>query len=103
MKRPVIWSRDALDELNTQTEFIARENPAAARRFIERIFSTGDSLEDFATGHPGRVADTYEKSVQGLPYVIAYAIIREGGAETIALLHVIHTARDWREGDWSRG
>ena len=73
MKRPVIWSRDSLDELNIQTQFIARENPPAARRVIERIFTTGDSLEDFATGHPGRVADTYEKSVQGLPYVIGYA------------------------------
>ena len=100
MKRPVIWSRDALFELSAQIDFIARENPAAARRVVERVFSTGDSLEDFATGHLGRVAETYEKSVRGLPYIIAYAIVRNGSAETIVVLHVIHTARDWRVGEW---
>jgi toxin ParE1/3/4 len=48
------------------------------------------------------VADTYEKSVGGLPYIIAYAIDRSEGAETIVVLHVIHTARDWREREWPK-
>ena len=100
MKRPVIWTRAALSELKFQIDFIARENPAAARRVVERIRSSGNCLEDFATGHPGRVAETYERSVRGLPYIIAYAIVRTGSAETIAVLYVIHTARDWRVAEW---
>ena len=40
------------------------------------------------------------KPVGGLPYIIAYAIDRKDDAETIAVLHVIHGARDWREGEW---
>lgn len=100
MKRPVVWTRTALDELKAQIDFIARENPAAARRVVKRIHLSGNSLEDFATGHPGRVVGTYEKSVRGLPYIIAYEIDRKDGAETIAVLHVIHGARDWREGGW---
>ena len=103
MKRPVVWSRAALAELKAQIAFIARENPAAARRVAERIRATGDALQDFATGHPGRVAGTYEKSVAELPYIIAYAIDRNDDAETIAVLHVIHAARDWREGEWPGG
>ena len=100
MKRPVIWTRTALDELKAQIDFITRENPSAARRVAERIRATGNGLEDFATGHAGRVAETYEKSVRGLPYIIAYAIDREDDGEAIAVLHVIHGARNWHEGEW---
>ena len=100
MKRPVEWTRAALDELNAQIAYIARENPAAARRVAQRIRATGNALQDFATGHAGRVAGTYEKSVGGLPYIIAYDIELMDGAETIKVLHVIHSARDWPEGEW---
>ena len=99
MKRTVTWSRAALDDLKAQVSYIARDNPAA-RRVAATIRKTGDALADFATGHPGRVAETYEKSVSGLPYIIAYAIDVRGDEEVIVVLHVIHTARDWREGEW---
>jgi toxin ParE1/3/4 len=100
MARRVRWSRTALDAIKVQVAHIARDNPDAASRTAQRIRATGDSLADFATGHPGRVADTYEKSVGGLPYVIAYAIDRTGADEVVVVLHVIHTSRDWREGEW---
>ena len=103
MTRTVKWSRNAFVDLKAQVAYIARDNPAAARRIAERIRSTGDQLADFATGHPGRVEGTYEKTVSGLPYIIAYAIDRTGDAEVIVVLHVIHTARDWREGEWPGG
>ena len=103
MKRPVAWSRAALEDMKAQVAFIARENPAAARRFSERIRATGNALQDFATGHAGRVAGTYEKSVGGLPYIIAYEIELMDGVEAIMVLHVIHAARDWREGEWPGG
>lgn len=100
MKRPVIWTRAALGDLNAQIAYIAHENPAAARRVAERIRATGTALADFATGHPGRVAETYEKSVRGLPYVIAYVIDRRNSDQAITVLHVIHSARDWHMGKW---
>lgn len=100
MKRAVSWSRAALNELKALVAYIARDNPVAARRVAARIRSTGDALADFATGNQGRVAETYEKSVSGLPYIIAYAIDRKEGVEAVVVLHVIHTARDWREGTW---
>ena len=100
MKRAVTWSRAALDDLKVQVSYIARDNTAAARRVAANIRKTGNALADFATGHPGRVAGTYEKSVSSLPYIIAYAIDLGGDEERIVVLHVIHTARDWREGEW---
>jgi toxin ParE1/3/4 len=100
MNRTVTWSRAALDDLKAQVAYIARDNSAAARRVAERIRGTCDELAVFATGHPGRVAATYEKSVAGLPYIIAYAIDVRGDTETIVILHVIHAAREWRAEKW---
>jgi hypothetical protein len=41
---------------------------------LAAIQQAGNGLADFATGHPGRVAGTYEKPVAGLRFVIAYAL-----------------------------
>lgn len=46
---------------------------------------------------PGGVTGTYEKSVTGLPYVIAYALMLHDGVEAVAIVRVIHTSRDWPE------
>jgi toxin ParE1/3/4 len=103
VKRPILWSRDALDDLKRQLIFIAADNPAAAERVVDRLRATAAGLEDFATGRPGRVTGTYEKSVTGLPYIIAYEIIpahESSAGEAIAILRVIHTARDWPEEGW---
>ena len=37
MKRPVEWSRDALDDIKNQMAYIAAENPTAARRVADQI------------------------------------------------------------------
>jgi toxin ParE1/3/4 len=100
VKRPILWSRDALDDLKRQLLFIAADNPAAAERVVTRLRATAAGLEDFATGRPGRVTGTYEKSVTGLPYVIAYELIPHSTGEAIAILRIIHTARDWPEEAW---
>jgi toxin ParE1/3/4 len=56
-----------------------------------------------AIGRPGRVTGTYEKSIVGLPYIIAYALTSTStGEEQVAILRVIHAARDWPKGEWPR-
>ena len=98
MIRRVQWSTDALDDLKRQIEPIALDNPDAAMRVARRIRETGTGLGAFATGRPGRVSGTYEKSVVGLPYIIAYALTDGGG--TVSILRVIHAARDWAADVW---
>lgn len=98
MTRRVQWSNDALDDLMEQIAHIAAENPGAAERVARRIREVGTELGTYATGHPGRVSGTYEKSVRGLPYVIAYAVTDEDRA--VSILRVIHAARDWRGEEW---
>lgn len=97
--RRVQWSDDALADMKEQVIHIARDDPVAARRVAKRIRETGDALSDFATGHPGRVAGTYEKSVSRLPYIIAYAL-SDNDSPILTILRVIHTSRDWLTGEW---
>jgi toxin ParE1/3/4 len=96
--RRVQSSNDALDDLLLQIAHIAADDPDAAERVARQIRAVGSALGTYATGHPGRVSGTYEKSVSGLPYVIAYALTDTDRA--VSILRVIHTARDWRDGAW---
>jgi toxin ParE1/3/4 len=99
--RDVVWSDAALDDTDILSAYIAADNPAAAHKVLDRIESAADSLGRLPSGRTGRVQGTYEKSVVGLPYVIAYAIrLLPSGAEQIVVLRVIHTARDWPKGQW---
>ena len=92
MKR-VQWSDAALDDIEAQVVFIAQDNPVAARRVSQRLRETGNALALFATGHPGRVNGTYEKSVARLPYIIVYTL--SDNDTVVTILQVIHTSRDW--------
>lgn len=92
MKR-VQWSDSALEDIKAQVVFIAQDNPVAARRVSQRLRETGNALAQFATGHPGRVNGTYEKSVARLPYIIVYTL--SDNDTVVTILQVIHTSRDW--------
>ncbi len=101
MKRRLVWSRSGLDDLKRTLSFIARDDEKAARKVRMAIDRATRLLADHPTGRRGRVSGTYEKSVLGLPYVIAYALTADrGGVETLAILRVIHTRRDWKPGQW---
>lgn len=99
--RRVAWSQDALNEFNDIVAYIARDNLTAALEVADRIEEAISSLAAMPTGRRGRVADTYEKVVSGLPYIIAYTLEpTPAGEEILAVLRIIHGARDWKEGQW---
>ena len=45
----LIWTEPALSDLNEIAEYIALENPSAARALVQRVFSVVERLER----HPG--------------------------------------------------
>jgi plasmid stabilization system protein ParE len=96
--RRVVWSQAARADIRTQITHIADDDPQAARRVAIVLEEAGNALGAFATGRPGRVAGMYEKSVRRLPYIIAYALTDTD--QTVSILRVIHTARNWPEGGW---
>ncbi|WP_313903308.1 type II toxin-antitoxin system RelE/ParE family toxin [Rhizobium laguerreae] len=74
---------------------MAKDNPDAAERVVDAIEDAGKKLGEFATGRPGRTTGTYEKSLTRLPYIISYELRSIAGRESVVILRVIHTARDW--------
>lgn len=96
--RRVVWSAAARADYLAVLRHIAADDPDAAERVVRAIRGTGEQLGDFATGHPGRVKGTYEKSASGLPFIIAYALADND--RSVAILRIIHTARDWPKGHW---
>ena len=104
MKRRVVWTDTARADYLGNLRYIAQENPAAAERVAARIESAAANLGELATGRPGRVTGTYEKVLPGLPYILAYEIVgRPERSEMVAILHVIHGARNWPAEEWPAG
>lgn len=89
----LVWSSQAVDDLVTLREFIARDDPAAARKTALRIFEAVETLipADPKVGRPGRVSGTRELVVARMPFIVPYRL-SEG---TIEVLRVFHGARRW--------
>jgi toxin ParE1/3/4 len=99
VKRRVVWSHRARDEYLAIIRFIAADSPNAAERVADRLDTAAAALCELPAGRAGRVKDTYEKVLPGLPYILAYEVLpAPEGTETVAILHVIHGARDWLAG-----
>jgi toxin ParE1/3/4 len=75
-------------------DYIAQENPQAARRVIQIIRKAAEALaQNPQVGKAGRVAGTRELAVGRFPFMLAYRV----DAEEVQILSVIHTARMWPE------
>lgn len=86
------WTRLALEDLNHAFEYVAAENPSAARAAIERIEAAVNALRVYPDlGRPGRVEGTRELVVPRTPFIIPYRIAKR----RIEILAVIHGARRW--------
>ena len=104
MKRRVVWADTARADYLGILRYIAGENPAAAERVAARIDDAAANLGETATGRPGRVTGIYETVLSGLPYILAYEIVGQPeGDELVAILHVIHGARNWPGEQWPAG
>ena len=101
MNRTPLWAEAAIADLEKTISYLAARNPAAARKAHGDINQAAHSLGLAATGRRGRVTGTYEKSLTGRPYIIAYAFLPlPAGGEAVVVLHLIHTARDWPQDQW---
>lgn len=85
----VRWLRRALESLEEEAEYIARDDPEAAARVVTRIASSVDRLAMHpASGRPGRVPGTRELIVSGTPYLVPYRV----RGETVEILRLLHGA-----------
>ena len=90
----VVWLRTALRNLDETAAYIARDNPGAASRIVERLRQAAERLARYPnSGRPGRVAGTRELIVPSLPLILPYRVRRR----RIEILRVLHAARRWPE------
>ena len=87
----VRWAPDAEQDRDSIWEYIAADNPKAAAR-IDALFDDGALLlADFPlAGHIGRAPGTREL----IPHE-NYRLVYEIGSDTVWILALIHTAREW--------
>ncbi len=88
------WTGPAAVALKSITDHIARDNPPAAYRVAQRIkVAVAQLAEHPRLGRVGRVRDTYELIIPGMPYIVAYRV----GKLEVQILSVYHTSRKWPE------
>lgn len=86
------WLDNAVDDLVDLRDYIGRDNRQAAQEVSRRLLDAINALPAHpAMGRPGRIGETRELVIPGLPYVIPYRV-RD---KTIEILRVLHTARQW--------
>lgn len=85
------WLRSGSVSLRCHVNFIAAENPDAARRVRHKVRSSVLRLLEFPeSGRAGQIADTRELIVTNLFYVVVYRI----RADTVEILRVLHTSQN---------
>ncbi|RFB78487.1 type II toxin-antitoxin system RelE/ParE family toxin [Methylovirgula sp. 4M-Z18] len=91
----IVWSDEALDDIEQLRTYIAQDNPHAARRVAIAIVDAVTKMlpSNPEIGRPGRVSGTRELVIPRLPYIVPYRVRNE----TIQVLRVYHGARKWPE------
>src|SRR5690606_25481866 len=69
------WTPSALNDLDEAGDYIASENPRAARTMAARIREAVEYLQDHPNlGRAGRLRGTRELVVSGTPLVVIYRV-----------------------------
>lgn len=88
----VEWLAKALSNLDGEAEFVAKDNPVAARALVKRIHEAVDHLKSNpALGRPGRIHGTRELIVPGTRYIIPYRVRPQ--LNRVEVLRISHTSR----------
>ena len=89
----VIWSPEASEDLRSLGDYIAADNPEAARRVVLIIVRAAEEIlaENPSIGRAGRLLDTREFAVPRTPVVIIYRVKHR----VLQIVGVHHHSRRW--------
>ena len=88
----IVWSQQALDELESLRAYIAKDSPKAARQVALAVIALIETLPDNPhIGRPGRVPGTRELVVPQTPFVVPYRVHKDA----VQILRIYHGARRW--------
>ena len=91
----ILWSPEAIEDLNSLRAYIAQDNPSAARAVVLHIAHSIEQLlpDNPLMGRSGRVPGTRELVIPKTPFIVPYRLQRN----VIQILRVYHGARRWPE------
>jgi len=88
------WLDEAVIDLQSLRNYIAQDNPHAATKVVKKILHAVDILlEQPDLGRQGRVVNTRELIISGVPYIVPYRVKNKA----IEILRVFHCAMQWPE------
>lgn len=91
MAQSVIWSQQALDDVDAIAAYISRDSPFHAQRVVEEAFAMADSIaEQPRLGR--KVPERNDENVRER-FLYSYRLIYELHADHIAIIAVIHGRR----------
>lgn len=86
----IVWLTTALNNLDAIADYIAQDNPQAARQVVATIFEQVNELSrQPAIGRPGRVLGTRELVITNTHYLVPYRI----NNNKVEVLRVFHTSQ----------
>jgi addiction module RelE/StbE family toxin len=92
MARKVVWAESAWRDLEQVADYIAQDSPAYAAAFVGRIRERASTLDRLA--HRSRVVPELGEPTLRELLIGNYRLLYEIHDETIAILALIHGARD---------
>jgi toxin ParE1/3/4 len=85
------WLKGGTKSFRLIHAHLALDNPAAARRVVQRIRTAVTRLRTFpASGRTGEVPGTMELIIPGVSYVVVYRIT----SDEVEILRVFHTSQN---------
>lgn len=92
--RHLDWTEAAESDREELLDYIARDDPLAAIKVGDEIERQIEALLDLPElGRSGRIDDTRELVITGLPYIVCYAVTDQA----VTILRVLHGRRQWPE------
>jgi addiction module RelE/StbE family toxin len=89
----LVFDETALADLERIYHWIAKDNAAAAKAAVERLFASVEHLASFPhMGHAGRDEGTQEWAVPRLPYIVVYEI--DARRDEVLVVAVVHGAQE---------
>lgn len=91
MAQAIVWSREALEDIEAIAEHISRDSVYHATQVVERLLDLGESIPE----HPkiGRVVPELNNPEVRERFLYSYRLIYELIGDTIHILAVIHGKR----------
>lgn len=87
----LVWTETAKNDLADIVSYIWLENPSAAKKMRSRIETTATYLKSQPfMGRMGAIAGTRE----AIPHP-SYRIVYQVSDETVSILFIVHTSRQW--------